>query len=88
MEVEVEEGEEEEEEERKQRCGGENSASSPASASPSISMPSSRPPRFASRAPKTTPPPQSYSSLLLPGPGAAFERIAERAEALRKPGDD
>ena len=32
-------------------------------------------------------PPRSYSSLLPPGPGAAFERIAERAEALRKPGD-
>ena len=79
-------------ERKRRRCVGggeeENPASSPRTPPPMTSIPSSRRPRFASRAPSTTPRPQRYSSLLPSGPGAAFERIAERAEALRKPGDD
>ncbi len=79
-------------ERKRRRCGGggeeENPASSPRTPPPMTSIPSSRRPRFASRAPSTTPRPQRYSSSLPSGPGAAFERIAERAEALRKPGDD
>lgn len=79
-------------ERKRRRCGGggeeENPASSPRTPPPMTSIPSSRRPRFASRAPSTTPRPQHYSSSLPSGPGAAFERIAERAEALRKPGDD
>ena len=75
----------------KQRCGGEEGKSLEAWSlstplSPSMSTPI-LPPRFASRARTMTPPPRRYSALLPPGPGEAFERIAERAEVLRKPGD-
>ena len=68
---------------KKQRCGGEEGKSLEAW---SMSTPI-LPPRFASRARTMTPPPRRYSALLPPGPGEAFERIAERAEVLRKPGD-
>ena len=45
-----------------------------------------RPSRFASGAPMKTQPPHGYSFWPPPAPGAALERIAARAEGLRKPG--
>ena len=93
--MEEEEKVEAEQSKKMRRTCGEEQGRSPLSPSSLSSSPlsssillrPSRPPCFASSPPPMTPLPPRYSFLLPPGPGAAFERIAERAEVLRKPGD-